>query len=262
MNCVAPLPGASTGAVGNPVLAATLLLLAVGQDPIPTVGDTLWAVHRQSVPAGVSLRPRPARPAGPIEPLGAPELSLVEGEVVVKYPLVAWEPGRHTVTLPGAILVRDDGWSDTLPDWTVTLDVGSVLPTGPRDSLPVQPPAAVVARTDRSPLPVLLLGGLALLVLAPLHWAWRRRGPVSAPPATHPSLPAPALLTTWADRGELRAAVEGWRLRLEARRPSQPDATVEALLEALRAARYGPRSAGELADLCRRAAAASGDVVP
>jgi len=243
------------------VLALTLLLLAA-QDTLPTVGDTLWAARRLTVPAGVALRPRPARVAGPVEPLGAPEVQLVEGEVVIRYPLVAWEPGRHTVTLPGAILVRDDGWSDTLPDWTAVLEVASVLPAGPRDSLPVQPAVGVVPRSGRSPLPVVLLGSLAILALAPLHWAWRRRGPPVSAPTPHPALPSPALLASWADRGELRAAIEGWRLHLETRHRGRPDPAVVALLEELRQARYGPRPDRELADLCRRAAAQSGGVVP
>jgi hypothetical protein len=243
------------------VLALTLLLLAA-QDTLPTVGDTLWAARRLTVPAGVALRPRPARVAGPVEPLGAPEVQLVEGEVVVRYPLVAWEPGRHTVTLPGAILVRDDGWSDTLPDWTAVLEVASVLPAGPRDSLPVQPAVGVVPRSGRSPLPVLLLGSLAILALAPLHWAWRRRGPSVLAPTSRPALPSPPLLANWADRGELRAAIEGWRLHLETRQRGPLDPAVLALLEELRQARYGPRSDRELADLCRRAAGQAGGVVP
>lgn len=243
------------------MLALTLLLLA-GQDTLPTVGDTLWASRRLTVPAGVALRPRPARAAGPVEPLGAPEVLLVEGEVVIRYPLVAWEPGRHTVTLPGAILVRDDGWSDTLPDWTAVLEVASVLPAGPRDSLPVQPAAGLVPRTGRSPLPVLLLGALAILGLAPLHWIWRRRGPPVVAATRHPARPSPALLATWADRGELRAAIEGWRLHLETRSGGQPDPAAASLLEELRQARYGPRPDAELAELCRRAAGLSGEVAP
>ena len=243
------------------MLALALLVLA-GQDTLPTVGDTLWAARRLAVPAGVTLRPRPARAVGPVEPLGVPEVHLVEGEVVVRYPLVAWEPGRHTVTLPGAILVRDDGWSDTLPDWTAVLEVASVLPAGPRDSLPVQPPAGVVPRSGRSPLPILLLGGLAILGLAPLHLAWRRRGRPAVAPARHAAPPSPALLATWADRGELRAAIEGWRLHLEAREPGRADPAVAGLLEELRQARYGPRADAELAELCRRAAQQSGGVVP
>jgi hypothetical protein len=235
------------------------LLLAVSQDTLPLVGDTLWAARRFTVPAGVALRPRPARPSDRIEPLGPPELRLVDGAVEVRYALVAWEPGRHSITLPGAILVRDDGWSDTLPDWTATLDVASVLPAGPRDSLAVQPPVALVVRTERSLLPLALLGALALLVLVPLHWAWRRRGQATAVVARAAAPPGPALLAAWADRGELRAAVEGWRLRLEADALPGADPARDELLAALRAARYAPATDGELAALCRRAAVVRGE---
>jgi hypothetical protein len=159
------------------------------------------------------------------------------------------------VTLPGVILVRDDGWSDTLPDWTASLEVGSVLPAGPRDSLAAQPPAGLVLRTDRSPLPLALLSALALLVLVPLHILWRRRGQplVSRARIHHP--PSPALLAAWADHGELRAAIEGWRVRLEEVGPPGSDPGRDALLEELRAARYAPASEAALTELCRRAAA-------
>ena len=233
------------------------LLVALSQDTLPTVGDTLWAVHRFSVPAGVSVRPRPARAADRIEPLGPPELRLVDGMVELRYALVAWEPGVHAVTLPGAILVRDDGWSDTLPDWTASLKVASVLPAGPRDSLAAQPPAALVVRTDRSLLPLLLLCLMALLGLVPLHVTWRRRGPRMVSPAAAARPPAPDRLGAWAREGELRAAIEGWCQRLGEGGPPGSDPARDALLEALRAARYAPASEAELALLCRRAAAFS-----
>jgi hypothetical protein len=244
------------------MIAGLLLAALAAQDTLPTVGDTLWAERRLSVPAGVLVRPRPVRPGGTVEALGAPEVRLVEGEVSLRYPLVAWEPGRHVLTLPGAILVRDDGWSDTLPDWTATLDVASILPAGPRDSLPVQPPAPLVSRNSRSLLPVLLLLGLVAAALVPLHWSWRRRAAPRPPVTRRPAPPAAAVLQTWASRGELHAAVEGWRHRLEAQAGRGGDPMLGQLVDDLRGARYGPRTPEELEALCRRAAERSGEAAP
>ena len=35
---------------------------------------------------------------------------------LVRYPVALWYPGDHVLTMPGPVLVRRDGSSDTLPD--------------------------------------------------------------------------------------------------------------------------------------------------
>lgn len=237
------------------MLLVVTLLFGSPQDQGPTVGDTVWVTHRVRAPAGVSVRPRPAHPSERIAPLGPPEVTLVEEDVRIRYPLVAWEPGRHELRMPGPILVRDDGWSDTLPDWTAAIAVASVLPEGPRDSLSARPPEPAVLRTSRSLLPLGVVVLLAAAVLLPLHWAWRRRGPVVRAAPAPPAGPTAATLRAWAASGEWRAALEGWQVLLSAHPATRAAAEATGLLEALRVARYRPGVDAAEADLCRRAEA-------
>ena len=165
----------------------TLLLLAQQPDPLPSVGDTVWITRTLAVPAGVTVRPRPISATAVAEPLGPPEVTRIEGNVRVRYPMVAWQPGEHSIAVPGAILVRADGWSDTLPDGRARITVASVLPDTARDSLSPFPPQSPVERTDHSLVPVLLLALFAAAALVPFHWWWGRRGPavaVARPPVT------------------------------------------------------------------------------
>lgn len=234
-----------------------LLLLAADTSATPTVGDTLWAERTFRVPAGVMVRPRPLRAAEPLQALGPPEARMVSDSVWVRYPFVAWEPGRHTITVPGAILIRDDGWSDTLPDWGLVVDVASILPAVPQDSLAPRDAAPEVGVSVRQARAVVIALVVALLVLVPLHLAWQRRP--SAPPlpiAPSPVGPDAARLRQWARQGEWTAALEGWRHRLRAR--AGPEAAT--LLLEIEAARFGPvdpEVAGAL--LARAEAIAKGD---
>lgn len=229
-----------------------LLLLAADTTATPTVGDTLWAERTLRVPAGVMVRPRPLRTAEPLQALGPPEARMVSDSVRLRYPLVAWEPGRHTVTVPGAILIRDDGWSDTLPDWRLTVDVASVLPATPQDSLAPRDAAPEVAVPVRQPRAVVIVLLLALLALVPLHLAWRRRpSAVPAPVVPRPLGPEAARLRQWARQGEWTAALEGWRHRLRER--AGPEAA--ALLQEVEATRFGPVDPEVAAALVRRAEA-------
>jgi hypothetical protein len=238
-------------------MIAIVLVLAQQAGALPTVGDTVWISRSLSVPAGVTVRPRPIAASAVAEPLGPPEVSLIEGQVRVRYPLVAWQPGRHAIEVPGAILVRSDGWSDTLPASTATIEVGSVLPDVPRDSLKPQAALAPVPRSRRSLLPALLLGLLSLGVVLPLYWWWGRRGPVGPRPRPGGLRgPTDAMLASWMEAGEYRSAIEGWYWRL-ARYPGASDSGQEgeSLVERLGEARFAPIEPARAQALCGEAAA-------
>jgi hypothetical protein len=231
-----------------------LMLLAQAGDA-PAVGDTVWIRRVLTVPAGMSVRPRPIASSQVVEPLGPPEVASSGREVTIRYPVVFWRPGIHRVEMPAVIVVRSDGFSDTLLAGIASIEVRSVLPAGvKRDSLEPAPPAEAVARSTPSPLPLTLLAVLAALGLLSLHWWWRRRGPlVPAPAHARPGTPGVKDIGEWVEAGELHAAADAYARLLESRPAAQSDPLVQGLIARLEKARYGALDPVELRTLCRDA---------
>jgi hypothetical protein len=247
-------------------MIALLVLLLQEQQRPPTVGDTLWAARHVRLAPGDSVRAATWDLEGPIQLLGRPEVRPEEGGAEVRYPLVAWETGNHLVDVPGPIVTRVSGVEDTLPAQTMTFHVVSVLPEGVADSaLAVQPPAVAVLRGFRTILPAALLGGLAVLLLIPLHWWWNRRGPRAAAKARWTAAAPPEeVVRRWADAGERRtvAGVASLLLReviadaipsahvaldtssvlaeIDRHHPAWPMEELRATLEALDGLRFAP----------------------
>lgn len=251
------LAWSSVAADGGGVVAALLApRRAVAQEPAstaPTVGDTVWLERAVNVGAGLSVRPRPIPPSELLDPLAPPHVVVRERDQVIRYPVVFWRAGLHAVEIPGPILVRPDGWSDTLRAAVARVQVASVLPDQPVDSIPPRPPEAALPMVTRSVLPALLLCLIGAVALLPLHFWWRRRGPAAAPSGAAVARPTPEQLDGWLAAGELRAALEGWSQLLRAGVGESPER--EALLDALAGARYGPldrERADELAARARR----------
>lgn len=193
-----------------------ILFLLLAQAPLPTVGDTLWVVRRLAVPAGYDVRPAIWTPSGAVELLGQPRVSRVGDIAEVRYPAVAWEPGSHTVEVPGPILRAPDGRTDSLPPETVTLVVASVLPEVPRDStLPIRPPAVVLLQPSYSIVPLLVAYALSAVFLAPWVWWWRRRRKARLPPSSVAVAPGPPV-ARWSEAGEERAVAAAASVRLRA----------------------------------------------
>jgi hypothetical protein len=234
------------------VLVLGVLLL---QARAPQVGDTIW-LTRSVFAAGREVRAAAWQPEGVIEALG-PGLVVRRGDAVeVRYPAVGWLPGNHVVQVPGPVLVSPDGTTDTMPAQPVTVTIASVLPDLPGDSLPEpQPEAALVLRPERTPLPLILLLAVTGLLLAPFHFAWRRRGPPPAPSGVGAASEAPVPAGRWAAAGEVRAvlAVAGTRLRRAV--AETPSADASALLAELESAAYGPVSPPNSPELVARAGA-------
>jgi hypothetical protein len=233
-----------------------LLLLLVQANETPAVGDTVWIRRALTVPAGMSVRPRPLAASGVLEPLGPPEVTSSGREIQIRYPVVFWRPGTHRIDMPAVIVVRSDGFSDTLAGGTASIEVRSVLPPGAKpDSLKPAPPAEAVARSTPSPIPLTLLVVLAALVLIPLHWWWRKRGPT--PPAIAGPVfapPDPKDIAEWVEAGELHAAADAYARLLEPRAAKSADPALTVLLSRLGEARYGAVERDELLALCRDAA--------
>jgi hypothetical protein len=85
------------------------LLLFLLQQPLPTVGDTLWAVRLVRLTPGDSVRPAEWELEGAVQLLGRPTVALRGTGAEVRYPLVAWEAGSHLVDVPGPIVTRASG---------------------------------------------------------------------------------------------------------------------------------------------------------
>jgi hypothetical protein len=197
-----------------------LLLLQSG---LPTVGDTIWVRRTIAAPPGRAVRAAEWAPTGDLELLGHPRITLRGDSVEVAYPVALWAPGPHTVQVPGPLLVGGDGRIDSVPSATVTLTAASVLPAGPHDTLRPQPVTPTLALSEHSLQPLLLLLILALVLLAPVHLLWRRRGrPVPVAPIGPAEPPEPET-ARWAGAGEPRAvigvAVERLRSAIAARVP-------------------------------------------
>jgi hypothetical protein len=253
-----------------------VLLLAL-QGPA-TVGDTIWVNRTVPLPAGWTARAPAWDPDGAVELLGTPVIDLVGDSVTVRYPLVVWQPGDHPVEVPGPVLLSPQGDVDSVHMSRMTITVASVLPVVPEDSIiPPQPPAGIVPRPVASMIPLFVLWGMALMLVAPLHWWWRRRGkPAPLPNAADEAAPQPPV-AQWAAAGESRAvtAAGAWELRraladrvpdarvtldteaclavVRASQPQWPLDELEAVLRGMDASRFAPLSERDALQLYERA---------
>jgi len=256
------------------LLTFALTALAIVQAQRPTVGDTLWLGRAVAVPAGHVVRAADWEPPEPIELLGPPRVVVTGDSAEISYPVVLWRPGEHLIDVPGPLLLGSGGSVDSLAGQRMRLQVASVLPAAPVESIPPQPRASLVSRRAVSlfPLGILWVGAMALLL--PLHWWWRRRGKPVQVATSAPDLPEPPL-DRWADAGEYRAVanVSASRLRaavaarvatahtgldtdrllahLEAARPDWPLDELADLLHALDNARFGLTTSPDAVALSR-----------
>jgi hypothetical protein len=247
----------------------------VVQDKGPTVGDTIWLSRTVALPPGHVARAPDWDPADPIELLGRPRVRVTGDSAEIAYPVMVWRPGPHLIDLPGPLLLGPGGTVDSLGGDRLRLEVQSVLPAVPRDSvLPPQPRASFVARREVTLAPLAVLWIATLIILLPIHFWWRRRGKPAGAVASAQPVPDPPL-DRWADAGEYRAVanVSAARLRaavaqrvaaahpgldterlmaeLAAVRPDWPLEELGDLLRALDDARFGLRASPETLRLSR-----------
>jgi hypothetical protein len=235
------------------------LLVLLLQAPGPTVGDTVWVERTVGDVAGAVVRPQQWSLGALGQQLGPAEVRHGAVGAVVRYALVLWYPGEHLLTMPGPVLVRRDGRSDTLAVSTVRIRVGSVLPAGERrTTLPPRPASSAMPLSTRAVLPGAILLGVVGVGLLAAALRWRRRGK----PIPHLDRAAtradPAMLIRWAAAGEYRAALEGWgwilARRLELSRDLAESAELQRLLDDIAFSVFSRRTGNHLASLAGRAA--------
>jgi hypothetical protein len=239
-------------------VTALLLLLQAGA---VTVGDTVW-IERAVASVGSSvLRPQVWNVGTVGQQLGPAEVRVGAGGAVVRYALVLWYPGEHLLTMPGPVVVKRDGSSDTLAPSSVRVRVTSVLPAGaPRVTIPPKPARTPVSLAERSLLPLAaIMLGIALL-WGVIGWLWRRRGPLPPVPLPKPAVQVfhdPATLSRWAAAGEHRVALDGWGWILARRMHQSSDleevGRIQKVLDEIADSVFSPRGPAYFAELCRRA---------
>jgi hypothetical protein len=259
------------------MIGSLLLLLQAAQ---PTVGDTIWMERSVEVPPGGEVRAAPWNPEGEVGLLGRPVVRREGAIAVVAYPIAAWSAGVHTILVPGPVVIRSDGVTDSLPAESRTIEVASVLPAGePPDRIQVQPEAGIVQERITSPWPLVAALLVAGLLFAPLAWWWRRRGAsmVVAPRSAGPVATVP--IREWAEAGESRAVAAAAARVLRAtitsqvrgtpagiltarlirvvheQRPAWPSEEITSVLEGLEAAQFGRSPVKEVIALAERAGA-------
>jgi hypothetical protein len=197
-------------------MMSVLGFLGAWQFLAPTVGDTVWLSRTVALPSGYVVRAADWDPADPVELLGRPRVEVTGDSAEISYPVVFWRPGQQLIDLPGPLLLGPGGTVDSLASERIRLDVRSVLPAVPRDSvLRPQPRAALVPRREVSVTPLAVLWTLGLVLLIPLHVWWNRRGRPMPPLPRVTDVPDPPLIR-WADAGEYRAVANVAALRLRA----------------------------------------------
>ncbi|MGH7561828.1 MAG: hypothetical protein ACRENB_12510, partial [Gemmatimonadales bacterium] len=128
-----------------------IVMLLAALQGLPTVGDTVWIERVLSAPSNVLVRPQQWDMGAVGRQLGPGRLVRSGIGLRLRYPVVFWYPGRHTLTVPGPVVISRDGRSDTLTAAVAVVDVASVLPAGRQreqlDPEPARPPVPLVERT-------------------------------------------------------------------------------------------------------------------
>jgi len=243
----------------------------------PTVGDTVWLERRFPLPAGWRLRPGRLGGSEAVEPLGEPIVGRSGADWIVRYPVTAWAPGPHTVTVPPVWRLGPDGQADSLAGGTAAFDLRSVIPDSVTAPTP-RPHLAPLRPVRRDPWPVLLATlGMGAALAGALWWRRRTRRR-HAPPALGP--PAREVADArWLEAGEPKAvaarAAGGLRTalarvvpeahaglptaeclaKLQLHRPQAPVRDLAAVLEALDHVAFAMGEGPDVAALARRARA-------
>lgn len=168
-----------------------------------TVGDTVWLERRFALPGGWRLRPGRLGSDDEVEALADPVVLRDGGEWVVRYPVAAWTPGPHTVTLPPVWRLGPDAQADSISGGTASFVLATVIPDSLKhpEPRPALAPLRAEARDARLPALALLLAAAALVG----GIRWRRRPPRALPAPAAPAAGVGVPDGRWLEAGEPRA---------------------------------------------------------
>ncbi len=217
----------------------------------PRVGDTVWLERGIVVPRGWQVRAGKLDATAEVDPLD--DGAVLQGSTgwVVRYAVVAWKPGLHTLPLPPIWRLGPNGQADSSAGGAASFRVTNVIPDTLKDPAP-RGPLGPLRLAARNPAPALAAVLVSVALLAG-GIALRRRGPhtVAPPPPVPVDREVPD--ARWLAAGEPKAVATRatWRLRAALAR-AVPEAHValatRECLAALDQARPGA-PVRELADL-------------
>jgi hypothetical protein len=199
----APGQGAAVGGAGAWVTTP----------PQPRVGDTVWVERGVVAPRGWQVRAGKLDATAQLEPLSDGTVAQGPAGWVVRYAVVAWKPGLHTLRLPPIWRVGPNGRADSSAGGVASFRVTNVIPDTLKDP-PPRGPLGPLRRAPHNPVPALaailvsvglLVGGIGL----------RRRGPLSVPPPPPVPVDHEVPDARWLAAGEPKAVATRatWRLR-------------------------------------------------
>jgi len=171
----------------------------------PTVGDTIRIERTITAPPGWRIRAGKLPSGSLTEPLSDAMVlaTATPGQWIVRYAIVAWEPGPMTVDLPPLWRLGPDGTADSLAGGTASFRVASVIPDSVK--APVPQPSLGPLRLERQSIIPIVLASLLAAGLLVILVAWRRRSPRKTLVA---GTPEPALAVAderWLAAGEPKA---------------------------------------------------------
>jgi len=169
----------------------------------PTVGDTVWIERRFPLPAGWRVRPGRVDSGEEVEALGDPVAVRDADAWVVRYPVTAWMPGTHAVSMPPTWRLGPDARADSVLGGSVTFVVRSVIPDSVSRPAP-RPALDPLRATRRDVLPLLVAIVAVLAILVALLW-WRRRPPRGVPGRSQAASKPETADAKWLEAGEARA---------------------------------------------------------
>jgi hypothetical protein len=179
----------------------------------PRVGDTVWLERAVVVPRGWQVRAGKLDATAMVEPLG--DGAVLQGPAgwVVRYAVVAWKPGPHTLRLPAIWRLGPNGRADSSAGGAASFRVTNVIPDTLKDPAP-RGPLGPLRLAGRNPVPALAAVLVSVGLLAAGIGLRRRGAQAVAPPPPVP-LDREVPDARWLAAGEPKAVATRatWRLR-------------------------------------------------